>query len=99
MAIVSIPVSSVAYQTVNATLSDQNCTIVLRTLGDRQYFSLSISGTIICENILMQNRTGMVRASYSGFSGEIIAIDTQGDEPPAYDGWGTRWLLLFNEDI
>lgn len=96
MTVSRIPLKQRPSQAVNVNLDGQPCTIVLRLLGGRQYLSLSKSGVVICDNVLIQDRSKIVRAAYTGFTGELISIDLQGDEPPAYTGWGDRWVLVFN---
>lgn len=98
MAIVKIPLKAVPSQSVAINLSGQPCVIELRELGGRQYLSLSTNGNVICRNVLVVNRSAIVRAAYNGFIGDLAAIDTQGDEAPQYSGWNTRWVLLFNSD-
>ncbi len=93
-----IPLTATPSQSVQVLLDGQSCVISVRTMGDRLYLSLSKDGVVICRNVLLQNRTPIVRAAYSGFTGELAIVDTQGDEPPTYDGLGSRWLLLFNPD-
>lgn len=97
MAVTTIPLSAVPSQSINVILAGQPCIIDIRLIGGRQYLSLSINGNVICCNVLMVNRSAIVRAAYTGFIGDLAAIDTQGDEPPQYTGWGTRWLLAFND--
>lgn len=98
MAIFEIPIQPIPSQSVNVVLANQPCTIELRELGGRQYFSLSVNGTVICTNVLIVNNERIVNASYSGLIGDFASIDTVGDEPPQYSGWGTRWLLAFSSD-
>lgn len=99
MAITTIPVKAVPSQSLNVLLSGQPCAISLREIGGRQYFSLSLNGVVICRNVLMVNRSAIVRAAYTGFVGDLAAVDTQGDQAPEYTGWGTRWVLAFNDAI
>lgn len=94
-----VPLSQVPSQSVNVVLNGQPCTIDLRLLGGRQYFSLSVNGNVICRNVLTVNLSRIVRAAYTGFVGDFVVVDTQGDEPPEYTGWGTRWLLLYLEPV
>jgi hypothetical protein len=94
----TIPVKPIPSQAVNVLLAGQSCTIELRLMGGRQYFSLSVNGTVICRNVLMVNLSRIVRAAYTGFIGDFAVIDTQGDAPPEYTGWGARWLLAFSDD-
>lgn len=99
MAITFIPLKQVPSQSLNTILLGQPCTIRLRLLGGRQYFSLSLNGTIICSMVLIADRSALVRAAYTGFQGELAVIDTQGTEPPQYTGWSTRWVLAFNDAV
>lgn len=99
MGISTIPLKAVPSQSRNVVLAGQPCTISLRLMGGRQYLSLSLNGTVICQNVLVVNRSAIVRAAYTGFIGELAAIDTQGDEAPDYTGWGTRWVLAFNDAV
>jgi len=97
LGISTIPLRPIASQSVNVILAGQPCTIDLRQLGGRQYLSLSVNGTVICQGVLLVNRSAIVRAAYTGFIGDLAVIDTQGDEAPQYTGWGSRWLLAFND--
>lgn len=93
----TIPLKAIPSQSINVVLVGQPCAIDLRLMGGRQYFGLSVNGTVICRNVLLVNQSRIVRAGYTGFVGEFAVIDTQGDAPPDYTGWGTRWLLAFND--
>lgn len=99
MGVSTVPLKAVPAQSVNVILAGQPCTIALAEIGGRQCLSLSNNGVVICRNVLVVNRSAIVRAAYTGFIGELAAIDTQGDEAPQYGGWGTRWLLAFNDAI
>lgn len=99
MGISTIPLKAAPSQAVNVVLAGQPCTIELREIGGRQYLSLSVNGKVICRNVLVVNRSAIIRAKYTGFIGELAAIDTQGDEAPQYSGWGERWRLAFNDEI
>jgi hypothetical protein len=95
--VVTVPLRAIPSQSVNVILAGQPCIIDLRDIGGRQYLSLSLNGTVICRNVLVVNRSAIVRAAYTGFVGDLAAVDTQGDEAPDYTGWGTRWFLAFND--
>jgi hypothetical protein len=99
MAITLIPIKALPSQSLNVILAGQPCSIGLRQIGDNQYLTLSLNGTAICQNVLMVNRSAIVRAAYTGFVGDLASIDTQGDEAPVYTGWGSRWVLAFNDAI
>lgn len=98
MAISEIPLRPVPAQTVQVSLAGQPVTLYLRQLGGRQYLSASWAGEVLCDTVLMVNRSAIIRAAYTGFVGDISVYDTQGDDAPSYDGWGSRWQLLFNSE-
>jgi hypothetical protein len=97
MAVGNIKLRPLPSQPVNVVLAGQPCVIKMRDIGGRQYLSLSLNGTVICDTVLVVNKSPIVRAAYTGFVGDLAAIDTQGDEAPHYSGWGTRWFLAFND--
>lgn len=98
MPIYEIPLAQVPSQTVSANCDGQPCIITLRELGGRQYFSLFIDGAPICQSVLIVNNERIVNAAYTGFTGEFAAVDTVGNEPPNFLGWGDRWRLVFSND-
>ena len=98
MAISEIPLRPAPAQTVQVSLAGQPVTLYLRQLGGRQYLSASWAGEVLCDTVLMVNRSAIIRAAYTGFVGDIAVYDTQGDDAPDYTGWGSRWQLLFNPE-
>jgi hypothetical protein len=98
MAIEQIPLKAVPSQSVQVSLAGQPVVITTRQMDDRQYISVSWAGTVLCDGVLMVNRSAIIRAAYTGFVGDIAVNDTQGDDAPDYTGWGARWQLLFNPD-
>lgn len=92
-----IQTQSIPNQEIATVLGGQACGIVLKELSDgKQYFSLTVNGVKMCENVLIQHNVTLVNMAYSTFVGDFIVLDTQGDLPPNYTGWGTRWVLLYN---
>ena len=96
--IYTIPLKQAPSQSVSILLDNQPCLIELRQLNGRQYLSLSLNGEVVCNSVLLVNRSRIIRAEYMGFIGELAVIDTQGDEPPQYTGWNERWLLAFSTE-
>lgn len=95
MTSLQIPLDTVPSQSISVVLNNQRCIIKIREMLGRQYLSLSSNGTIICQNVLMQNNFPIIKTSYLGFVGDFIVVDLSGDEPPIYTGWGDRWVLLY----
>lgn len=93
-----IPLQKVANQSVACTLGGQACVIDIRKLGDGLFLSLTRDDAPICKNVKLVSRSPVVNAPYTGFIGDLIAIDTREDEEPRYEEWGSRFFLLYNEE-
>lgn len=92
-----IQTQTIPNQQIATVLNGQACGITLRQLSDdKQYFSLTVNGVKMCDNVLIQHNTPLVNMAYTSFTGDFIVLDTQGDLPPDYTGWGTRWVLLYS---
>lgn len=94
---VQIPLRKIPNQSLSCVLAGQSCIITIRMLGKDLYLSLSKDGIPICQNVLLVDRSAIVRAAYTGFVGDLIVVDKAGQESPQYTGWNDRWLLLYNE--
>ena len=98
MADYRIPLQQRPNQSLTCVLADQSCVITIMMLGTSLYLSLSKDNTPICKNVLLVDRSAIVRAAYTGFIGDLIVIDKRGQESPVYTGWNDRWVLLYNEE-
>lgn len=91
-----IPLIAVASQTASVVLSGQNCQLRLRTMGGALYFSLSVDNDPVIVNHVCRNKTRMLLAQdYTGFQGDFVFVDTQGDTQPEYTGLADRYALLY----
>ena len=97
MTIYSIPLKPVPSQKIIVDLANQSSTIIIRQLAGRQFLSLSVSGNIICQGVLIVDRSPIVRASYTGFVGDLMSVDIDKSEPPSFAGWGSRFILLYSD--
>ena len=97
MTIYTIPLKAVPSQKIIVDLATQSCTIAIRQLGGRQFLSLSVEGNIICQSVLMVDRSPIVRARYTGFIGDLMSVDIEKSEPPSFTGWGTRFILIYSD--
>lgn len=93
-----IPLARVPSQKILVTLDGQGCTLVLRSLGGRQYLSLSVDSVPVFYNVLMVDRIPLKKYSYLPFSGDIAPVDMQGSSDPDWQQWGTRFQLVYDSD-
>lgn len=90
-----IQTNAIPNQTFKTVVDNQNCTITLRTLGGKLYFSLKINDTQIISNQICQNQTKLVPFAYLGLLGHFFFVDEKGSSDPTYDGLNTRYFLMF----
>lgn len=93
-----VPTRPVPSQRLFTTVGGQGVTITLRQMGGYQYFNLEINGKKLCDSVLITDRTLLLRAPYLGFSGDFLSVDTQGEDFPAFTGWGNRFLLMWTDN-
>lgn len=96
--IYTIPIQPIPSQSISVLIEDQSFVFQTRELEGRQYASISLNGDVMCENVLLVNRSYIARCAYKGMQGDFFVLDTQGDEAPNYTGWGSRWLLAFKSE-
>lgn len=92
-----IPISAVPSQTFNIVLAGQNCSMSIFQKSDDVYLDLAVSNTPIVQGVLCVDRVKVVRHGYLGFIGDISFVDLQGASDPDYNGFGTRYRLIYLE--
>lgn len=98
MTVQVVPLGPVPAQTLSIILGGQNCAIAVNTLATGLFFSLTADGVTVCVNTICHNLARLVlNRGYTGFVGDLVFIDTQGDADPEYSGLGERWQLLYND--
>lgn len=93
-----IPLAPVPSQTISVTLNGQECTLILRSLDNRQYLSLSVNSEPVFYNTLIVDRIPLKKYDYLPFVGDIACEDTQGTSDPDWREWGTRYFLVYDEN-
>lgn len=95
MAVLEIPLSATPYQTLSVQLGEQSCRVNVRQRRTGVFVDLYEQDRAVVLGVKALDRVAMVRGAYLGFDGQLFFADTQGNEPPRYDGLGSRWLLLW----
>ncbi len=90
-----IPLQPVAAQNLSILLGGQNCQISIAQKGDFLYLSLAVNNTSIVSSMICRDRVRLVRYAYTGFSGNLVFIDTVGTSDPEYTGLGSRYELAY----
>ncbi len=91
-----VPLAPVASQRLSIVLGNQNCQINVYQKADCMYVDLAVDAVSIIRTKAARNRSRLLLAtSYAGFVGDLVFVDTIGDEQPYYTGLGSRWFLLY----
>lgn len=59
------------------------------------FCDLAIDGVAVWSMVTCLNGVSIKPASYFGFSGDLVFMDTAGSSNPEYGGLGSRYLLLY----
>lgn len=92
-----IPMRPVAAQSLRATLAQQDCAINIYQKSTGLFVDLDLGGIRLVSASLARDRVKLVRHGYLGFIGDLVFVDTQGLDDPAYSGLGGRWKLVYLE--
>ena len=90
-----IPIQPVPSQQVKAVLASQNCQIAIYQKAQGIFVDLNSNGIDISVGVLAHNAVALDPREYAGFSGNLMFIDTQGLNDPNFEGFGTRWFLIY----
>ncbi len=91
-----IPLQAVASQRLATVLAAQGCLLNVYQKADGMYVDLTLNDVPVLRTHAARNRIRLLLAArYFGFKGDLVFVDTQGDEQPNYAGLGSRWFLLY----
>jgi hypothetical protein len=90
-----IPIQPVPSQQVKVVLADQNCQIAIYQKAQGVFVDLNSNGDDISVATLAHNAVPLDPRDYAGFSGNLIFIDTQGLDDPSFEGFNSRWFLIY----
>lgn len=93
----TIPLQAVAAQTLNVSLSGQNCVINVYQKSVGLFLDLYIDDAPIVTAVLCHDRVRIVRDAYLGFIGDLFFADTQGVNDPVYTGLGAQFQFVYME--
>lgn len=93
----TIALKKAPLQQFTVLLNNQRCEIRLYYCGftDDLFVDLKLNDRIILQGVKAENGNRIVRYKYLGFSGDLIFIDSQGNDNPVYTGFGDRWDLYY----
>ena len=90
-----VPLATTEAQTLNIVLNNQICQINVYQKFYGVFVDLYVNNTLIIGGVIAQNLNRIVISAYLGFKGDLMFLDTEGDDDPDWTGLGTRWILIY----
>lgn len=90
-----IPIQPVPSQQLQVVLANQNCQISIYQKPQGIFVDLISNGVTISTAVIAQDANPLCPISYTGFQGNIVFTDTQGNSDPVYTGLGSRYQLVY----
>lgn len=90
-----IPLQAVPSQLLQVVLGGQNCQLSIYQKPQGLFVDLSSNGVTISLAVIAQDVNPLNPIAYTGFIGNLIFTDTQGNSDPVYTGLGARFQLVY----
>jgi hypothetical protein len=97
--IAALPLSPQPSQTFSVLLGDYELVVTLLWRQTRLYADIDVSGAALCRGALCEHDADVVQSPSILFYGAFRFFDTQGGEPPRWEGLGSRWILMYSDEV
>ena len=91
----TVPLQPVASQVSKVVLGGQNCQIGVYQKPQGIFVDVSSDGVSIAVATIARDIDPVISRVYTGFIGNLLFIDTQGNSDPSYTGLGSRFSLVY----
>lgn len=91
----SVPLQPVPSQSTKVVLGGQNCQLLINQKPQGIFVDINADGVDIVTSVIARDAVPLVCREYTGFTGNLLFIDTQGIDDPAYAGLGDRFSLVY----
>ena len=91
----TVPLHPVPSQSTKVVLGGQNCQILVYQKPQGVFVDINADGVDISVGTVARDAVPLVSREYAGFAGNLLFIDTQGSDDPAYAGLGDRFSLVY----
>lgn len=90
-----ISLESKKSQSLNLSLSGQDCLIRLIQRESGLYMDLTVNGNPIMQGVPCLYANRVVRYSYLGFQGDLFFLDNEGQSDPSWSSLAERFPLYY----
>lgn len=93
-----IPLIAHPDQRLQIILGGQNVTLRVFERNSRVYTDLDVSGAAVWRGFIAHDRTRIKRYPHLPFTGNLVFVDMEGMDAPTWEGFGSRFALLWLDD-
>lgn len=79
-------------------LNGQNCYFKVLSRRGNLYCGLTIDETPVFDGMICRDRLPLKQSRIQSFAGNIVFMDTEGEEDPRWDGLGSRFRFVYFTD-
>jgi len=90
-----IPLQSIPSQIVRCVLGGQNVQLFFYQKEQGLFADVISNGATIVSGVICQDVNPFVCIQYTGFLGNLMFTDTQGNNDPYYTGLADRYALVY----
>lgn len=90
-----IPLQSVPSQITKVVLGGQNVQLLVYQKPQGLFVDINSDGDEVVTGAIAYDVNPLVCIEYTGFLGNLLFVDAQGNESPEYTGLGDRYKLLY----
>ena len=94
-----VPLLATPSQRLTIPLGGQSVDLKVYEKAFGVFVDVVVNDAAIITGVQARNLTRIVRGAYLGFTGDLLFSDTEGALDPAWPGFGTRYLLIYDDDI
>lgn len=94
-----VPIQPLPNQNFQATLGGQQVNMTVFQTDYGLFANVTSDNVSIVNGAICEDDNRLVRDAYLGFIGDLMFVDTQGNDDPVYFGLGSRWQLVYLEAV
>lgn len=82
-------------QKLQVILDDQDVELAVVQRGGHVFADVTLNGAVLVEGALCIDRVPILQPETTEFSGNLIFLDLRGTSDPEWQGYGSRFVLLY----
>ena len=90
-----VPLQPVPAQSAKVILGGQACQLLVYQKPQGLFVDINADDVDVVVGVIARDAVPLVCREYAGFSGNLLFIDTQGTSDPSYEGFGSRFSLVY----